>query len=505
MNGKRAIWLSKSKLTAFRQCGRRLWLEVHRPDLRADDPATQRAFAAGNQVGDLARGEHPQGILIRRDAGLAQALRDTQAALGVLPRRPVFEATVRHGGVLVMADLLLPGRDGWQLVEVKSSTAVKEYHQEDVAIQAWVLRGARMAVPRMALQHVDSRFVYPGGGDYRGLFASVDLREAVEPLLPEVPHWVDAARTVLAGPEPDIAMGSQCTEPFSCPFIGHCTEQAGPQPAYPVTLLPNASGSRLAQALTAEGFTDLEQVPADRVPPGTLQRIHAATVCGEAFLDAKTARREMAAAGYPRFYLDFETISFAVPIWEGTRPYQQVPFQWSCHIERSPGCLEHAQFLDLSGADPSAACARELLALLGERGSIIAYNAGFEKSVLKNLAERLPGLARPLEDLLTRFFDPLPVARASYYHRDMRGSWSIKAVLPTIAPDLTYDDGPGAVSDGIAAQGAFLEAIAADTAPERRERIAHELRRYCTRDTWGMVVLAWFLEGRGRPAETHGA
>ena len=490
----RRTFLSKSKLNAYHQCAKRLWLEVHRKDLIAISPATQRKFDVGHQVGELARAEHPDGVLIGHDAALSEALKQTQAVLGASPRRPVFEATVRHADVLVRADLLVPTRGGFHMAEVKSSAAVKPYHLIDVAVQAWVFRAAGVPVTSVEVRHIDSGFVYPGGGDYRGLFASGDVEADVARLEPEVPKWVRDAQAILGRPEPDVPMGAHCDDPFECPFKRHCASLAGPEPEYPVTLLPGAKGKRLAEELLAAGFADLRDVPAARIGEDEkLRRIYEVTSSGQAYL-SPDARKVLAGWGAPRRYLDFETIGFTVPRWAGTRPFQQVPFQWSCHAEDAGGGLTHAEFLDLSGVDPTRACAESLVAALGQSGPIVAYSAAFESGVIQRLAARHTDLAPPLEAIRARLVDLLPLVREHYYHRDMKGSYSIKDVLPTVAPELAHAT-LGEVQEGGGAQGAYLEAIAPETVEARRDELRRSLRAYCERDTLAMVRVARALSG----------
>jgi hypothetical protein len=190
----------------------------------------------------------------------------------------------------------------------------------------------------------------------------------------------------------------------------------------------------------------------------------------------------------PAYFLDFETIQFAVPIWKGTRPYQQIPFQFSIHRLSRTGKIEQQAFLDLSGADPSKAFAEDLIAACGERGPIFVYNAGFETARIRELSERFPRLAKPLLALNERVVDLLPVARDDYYHPSQQGSWSIKAVLPALCPDLHYGDLDG-VQDGGMAMDAFLEALAPQTSKTRKSEIEQQLLAYCALDTYAMVRL----------------
>jgi hypothetical protein len=352
--------------------------------------------------------------------------------------------------------------------------------------------GVRLAATHVA--HVNTQWVYPGDGRYDGLLTRVDVSPRLAPLLPEVPAWFAGAHDVAGGPEPQVPMGEQCSTPYDCPFMAHCRSLAGPAPDYPVELLPGRDGKALARRLRADGLEDLRAVPASRVPPGMLSRIHAATVSGRPYHDP-AVRRVLAGWRVPRYWLDFETIALAVPRWAGTRPYQQIPFQWSCHVERSAGEFSHAHFLDLSGHDPRRACAEALLATLGDRGAIVAYHASFERKVLLGLAADLPDLAESLEALAARVVDLEPVVKAHWYHPDMRGSFSIKAVLPTLAPSLDYGT-LGEVRDGDAAQQAWLEATDPATAPERIATLHRDLLDYCRRDTEAMVAVAQALAAR---------
>ena len=192
--------------------------------------------------------------------------------------------------------------------------------------------------------------------------------------------------------------------------------------------------------------------------------------------------------GWPRAWLDFETIAAAVPRWIGTRPYQQIPFQFSLHLEAKDGTITHYEFLSCDGTDPRRACAEALVKMIPAGACVIAYNASFEKRVLRDLAGWFSDLAKPLLALEASTVDLLPVAREHWYHRDQHGSWSIKAVLPTIAPELDYASLE--VKDGSNAQEAWLEAAAPDCAPLRREALADVLKAYCERDTRAMVKVA---------------
>jgi len=491
--------LSKSKILAFRQCPKRLWLEIHKPELR-DDTGSEMAFQIGHQVGDIARTIYDpagRGVLIDIDAlGHGEAL----ARSAVLLRdglTPVFEAGMAAGGALAYADVMLPDlKDGtlaWKMIEVKSSTGVKDYHRDDIAVQSHIAATCGVPLSSVSLAHVDNSFVYAGDGDYRGLLKENDLTAEAISRSGEVKEWIDGAQAVAAlADEPAVATGPHCTNPFTCGFCDYCNRDKV-WPEYPLASLPRFSWQK--QELMEElGIDDLRQVP-DEYLSGHQARVKEHTTSGTVFFDAEGAAADLAPHGFSAYFLDFETAMFAVPIWKGTRPYQQIPFQFSLHILDEDGALQHHGFLDISGGDPSLACARSLIDLCGEQGPVFAYNAGFECRVMRELAGNFPELAASLEAIIARVVDLLPIARNRYYHPSQHGSWSIKAVLPAAIPELSYDQLDG-VQDGGMAVAAFMEAIAPTTQPARKRAIKSQLFSYCRLDTFAMVRLYQFFSGR---------
>lgn len=480
--------LSKSRMISGIQCEKRLWLETHRRDLLEVSPAQQMLFDTGHRVGEVAQSLFPGGWLVRHDTDLAEAIRETHDVLNTEPERPIFEATFNHDDVLVRCDILVPEAGGLRMIEVKAATSVKEYHLWDCAIQNWVLSGAGLKLGRIELAHIDTAFVYPGGQDYNGLFHFEDVGAQIGLFADKVPRWSERFKAVLAGGEPDIAVGPQCSDPFDCPFIGYCRPKG---PEYPVAGLPGARAELIGQ-LKANGYADIRDIPAGVLTNDRQEWVRRVTVSGAPDVDPGLGKH-LGTLPYPRYYLDFETAGPAVPIWPGTRPYQnRIPFQWSCHIEAQPGCLGHADFLDLTGENPTRPCAEALIAALGDTGPVFVYSS-FEKTVLSALAEFHPDLQPALEALKNRLVDLLPLVKAHYYHPDMHGSWSIKSVLPTVAPDLNYD-ALEEVHDGTGAQAAYYEAIELPDGTPRKEAVRKNLLKYCEMDSLAMVKVVKFFE-----------
>lgn len=302
-------------------------------------------------------------------------------------------------------------------------------------------------------------------------------------------EWIAGAQATTAlTDEPEIAMGSQGSDPFDCPFAAHCGRNRV-ETEYPLSSLPRFS-ERRREAVEALGITDIREVP-DEYLNEKQRWVRDVTIAGETFLDAKGAAVDLARHGFPGYFLDFETVMLPVPIWKGTRPYQQIPFQFSLHRLHKDGTLTHEAFLDLSGSDPSEALASALVTGCGEAGPVYVYNASFERRVIRDLASRFPALALPLDAITERLVDLLPVASARFYHPTQHGSWSLKAVLPAACPDLSYEALDG-VADGAMAVEAYREAIASETTEERKKIIERELHAYCQLDTLPMVRL-WEL------------
>ena len=479
-------YLSKSRLMSARQCLKRLHLEIHQPELKVISADTETAFAIGNRVGEVAQQIYgtDDSVFIPYEGGLSHALKKTARLVKEGPSFPIFEATFQYGGVLVRVDALMPDGDGWRIVEVKASTSVKEEHSFDCAVQSWVFQGMGHILNGVALAHVDNSFVYDGCENYQGLLIEQDMGSDVERLQPVVAESVREARDAAAGEEPHIAVGQHCFEPYDCPFISYCWPSDSD---YPVLGLAG-SKAKLAE-FVLEGFADLRDVPADRLTEKQ-QRIQRVTASGTAQL-LPGAAKFVTDLAYPRYYLDFETIMPAVPIWPDTRPYETLPFQWSCHYEVAPESMDHAEFLDLTGDPPMRRLAESLIRALGSEGPVMMYTA-YEKRMINGLIERFPDLEDSLAAIAERLVDLAPVVREHYYHPDMRGSWSLKAVLPTVAADMQYSELEG-IQEGTGASEGYLEAIDPATTGDRKAELRQQLLRYCKFDTEAMVRLVRFL------------
>ena len=288
--------LSKSKLLAYRQCPKRLWLELSRPQLRQDSAQTQAGFDVGHQVGDIARKLYdPKGegqLIDPQVEGFAAAFARTKALLN--SPQPIFEAGFSAGGALAFADVMVPleqdGKLQWKMVEVKSSTSVKDYHRDDAAIQAFAARTVGAPLASISLAHIDSSWTYPGGGNYKGLLLEEDLTSEAFGRDAEVKTWIaDAQAVYCAASEPTRGTGPHCSDPFECGFLQYCRSQE-PQAEYPVRWLPRIQAKELKALIESDNTIDLRIVP-DALLNDQQLRVKTHTLSGEVFLMPRALRQ----------------------------------------------------------------------------------------------------------------------------------------------------------------------------------------------------------------------
>ncbi len=491
-DGRKIPLLSKSRFTSGLQCHKRLYLECYNRDLADEVSEQQQAiFDAGTDVGALARQLFPGGVLIRDDYFDHEgAMASTRQMLSLASVPPVYEAAFLYDDVRMRADILAPlGNGRFDLVEVKSTSRVKDEHIYDTAIQLYVLRGSGLTVRKACVCHLNTDYVYEGSiYDLSGLFRVVDVTAECSLAQPGIPALLADMRAMLTRPEPpDIPTGRHCTTPYQCQFYGHCHAN---EPEHHVSQLPRA-GQGLLSALEAAGIEDIRDIPASFPGLNPLQwRVRDAVLSGRAYLDTALSR-QLRRLQPPIHFLDFETFNPALPLYKGTRPYQVIPFQWSLHTLDSDGTLRHREFLHDGASDPRRAFLESLVSALGDSGPILVYS-GFEASRLRELAFLYPEFSQQISAILNgRIVDLLQLVRAYCYHPGFHGSFSIKAVLPALVPHLGYED--LAINDGTLAAMAYAEMVKPDTAPRRRAEIRRNLLAYCERDTLAEVELFRFF------------
>jgi predicted RecB family nuclease len=478
--------ISKSKFVAGVQCLKRLYWQVHEPELAAKpDPATEAIMEQGREVGLLARQLFPGGIEVGSDGGLDQALRATRELVANREVPAIFEGVFEHDGVLVRVDVLHRRRDGrWRLVEVKSSTSVREEHLDDVGIQARVVSRCGVDLASACLAHVNRNYVFQGGEiDPRRFFRIRNLTRRVQRLQPKLTFQLRSGFTVLAMQQPpDIAPGRQCTDPVTCEFYDRCNP---PRPDDHIGYLPRIHASAMEE-FEEMGIESIRDIPDDFDLTEIQRRAAECVQTGEPWYSPEL-RQVLDGLAYPLYFADFETVNWAVPPFAGMRPYDQLPFQFSVHVLREPGAeAEHHEFLATDASDPRHEFTASLCNVLGESGNIVVYSA-FESQRLSELGAYLPEFADRINQIQARLWDLLPVVRNNVYHPAFAGSYSIKNVLPALVPWMTYDGME--VAHGTDAGLAWESLVRGNLEQTERDRIKKALLDYCGQDTLAMVKL----------------
>ncbi len=480
--------LSKSKLMRGIQCPKNLWLHLHRPELEPKtDTATQMQFDEGNEVGELARKYFGKGVLIDNDYwDYAGAHRATQKAIAD-GEKIIFEASFLVDGLYARADILKKTRSGWQMFEVKKSTAVKNYHYEDAATQAYIIRSSGLILDSVSITYINNESIYP---DLSDLFTSEDITSEIDSLEDQIVKKISALKKIVKKTsEPEVKIGPHCDDPFGCGFKEHCWKHI---PKKSVFDLPGVS-SKKAWELVDSGLVKISDLD-PRDYKGKTKRAIEVTKKKKAFVDSVGIETSLKNWAWPLYFFDFETLGPAIPRYKGTKPYVQVPFQFSCHVWKSSKhkTLDHFEYLHTENSDPRTGIINSMLDGLGTEGSIVSYNMAFEKGVIKKLAEFDRKNSKNLMALLDRFVDPLPIFREHIYHPEFLGSFSIKSVAPAlIGETLNYDDLE--IGDGSTAQAHADLILRGLISGKTKETTIENLLTYCRQDTLAMVELVKWL------------
>lgn len=484
MDNKPPAALSKSKYLAGLQCPKLLWYEYNqKSELPPIDAATQAVFDEGKRVGEMAQKLFPEGISIERSfIPEQQNLKSIEA---LKARKPLFEAGFLFQRAYAIADILVPvDGDEWDLIEVKSSTQVKDEHYYDVAFQKYVYEGAGLKIRKSYLMYINKEYVRRGEIEPRKLFAKVDISEQIEERKNKIAEEIDILLGEIEQPEaPGVKVGPHCTSPRDCPLYDLCWNFL-PEEASVFILY---RGGKQRFELMERGILKIADVPESEINDKQLIQVRSHR-SGEAHIDKVELGRFLDQIKYPAYFLDFETLAPAIPVYDNTRPYLEIPFQYSLYKVEYEGAMpQHFSYLAPGDVDPRPEVLRKLKEELGEFGSIIAYSSSFEIKVIRNAAEYYKEYLHWFELLQTRFVDLLePFKNFFYYSPQQNGSASLKSVLPAI----TGSSYKGLqIANG---QMAAIEYVRVTFRPvEENDRLSVRaaLEKYCDLDTRGMIEI----------------
>jgi hypothetical protein len=487
--------ISKTTFLDFLFCPKNLWLKMHKPELLEKFTMSeyeQHLLEEGNEVERYARKLFASGIEVQ-----------AYGALGVIQTEEllkqkgvIFQATFIIDGFLARNDVLEYDHESgkWNLYEVKGTSAVREggkdkNHLDDLAFQTSILRRANVAVGKCFVMHLNNTYVLQGELDLQQLFTIEDVTDKVQTRLQTVEAQMETALDYL-GKDTEPVGGCECI------YVGrsnHCTTFAysNPQvPGYSIHDLSRIGSSKKKLLALVESKTfDLLDVPAEMELSDIQLNQIAVHRRGTPMIDVEGIRTELEPLTYPLYFFDYETLAPAVPMFNGYRPYQRIPFQFSLHIlPEKGGTLNHVEYLHMECSDPAEEITKLLDTHIAPGGTLVSWNKSFEAGVNKEMAERLPHYAPVLDRLNSMLYDLKDVFSKQYYvHPDFRGSVSIKKVLPALVPELNYAELE--IHGGAQASDAWRTMLKPDTMPEERDLIAKSLKIYCGLDTFAMYKI----------------
>ena len=480
--------LSKSTFIRGLQCEKSLYLYKHYYKLKDPTPSSLKAvFDQGINIGLLAQELFPYGA----DASpenhfkMVESVGKTQDFI-FQGESIIYEATFQYNNVLAALDILVKDEEGWKAYEVKSSTKVSETYIKDAAIQYYTIVSSGVDLKDIFIVYINNQYTKDGDIDIEQLFAIESVYDQVLEFLPRIPNEVRRFKNVIESPEvPNVDIGNHCSDPYDCDFKGTCWKHI---PDYSVFNISRLNKDKKFH-LYNQGVITLDQIDLGQTDLNPNQVLQVQSeINGTSHIDIDEIRNFTNGLNYPLYFLDFETIGPAVPKYDGSRPYQQLVFQYSLHIqESSTSKLEHREYLADPSQDPRIGFIEQLIQDCGNSGDILVYNISFERGKLNDLIEVFPEYSNELRGIVNRLKDlMIPFQQKWYYTPEMRGSYSIKSVLPALVPELSYNDLE--IKEGGTASNTFLSMVIG-TFEGDVEETRRQLLEYCELDTYAMVKI----------------
>ncbi|MGN1103828.1 MAG: DUF2779 domain-containing protein [Candidatus Coproplasma sp.] len=483
---------SKSKYCSLWQCPKMCWLKKYKPEEAKTDPAVEARFEAGSQVGELAKGLFGAyyDVTTKKADGslnLSAMIAKTKKAISFGVKN-ICEAAFSFGGLYCAVDILHKENGGYAIYEVKSSTDVNYIYCVDTAYQKYVLQKCGVPVTGVYVVNIDSTYVRQGELEINKLFKITDILQLVQDEEKVVEQNLVYAEKMLADPnEPDFDIDMRCNEPYVCSYWDYCTKHIPTPSVFDLYRLPFKDKI----ASYKKGIVSFENMVENGVALKGVKKMQVDYALNDrgTYIDKAKIKEFLDGLTYPLYFLDFETMQQVIPQFDNSKPYQQIPFQYSLHyIECEGGEVKHKEFLAQSGVDPRREIAESLCNDIPDDVCVLAYNKAFECTRIDELAKLFPDLGEHLLKIKSNIKDLLtPFQNGYYYNRAMGGSFSIKSVLPAIFPDdpeLNYHNLEG-VHNGSEAMEIFPKIK--DMPPEEAEKARENLLEYCKLDTLAMV------------------
>jgi hypothetical protein len=469
-----------------------LYLYKNKFDLRDPIPADRMTiFKRGTDVGIKARDIFPGG----KDASpkdvfsYRESVAQTQKFIEE-GETIIYEAAFQFEGVLAALDILVKKNEKWYAYEVKSSAKVSGNYVLDAALQFYVITNSGLALEDIYIVNLNTDYVRQGAIEPRKLFKATSiLKEVLKKQEGVKEKIIESKKTLLLNEEPAIDIGSHCFEPYPCDFMGYCRKSVPAGSVFEITGMQREKQFELYH----NGIQKIEDLPEGQ----SLRKNEKLQVDfynkNEPYIDKSAIEKFLSELKYPLYFMDFETFMPAIPMFDGTSPFQHLPFQYSIHFknEKNSDAI-HKGFLAEQGINPCKSFIEHLLKDTQAMGDILVYNLSFERGVLKKLRDMYPEFAVEITERINRMKDLMqPFEKRHYYHPEMKGSHSIKNVLPALVPGFSYNG--LAIGNGNAASNAF-EQLQSEMDLFKISEIREQLTEYCKMDTFAMVKIFEVLE-----------
>ena len=488
MNKQRT--LSKSNYKLGLTCPKSLWIKLNHPEKLSEiDKGTQRRFDEGNVIGNLAKQLYSNGIEIK-SFKYSDVVIDTNNELD--KRVPLFEAGFMFNECFTRPDILNPiGKDEWEVIEVKSGTSVKKDHIEDSAFQKYVYENVGLKIKKYYIMFLNNEYVKDGDIDIDELFVKQDITDEVEKAYEGIEDRIKSLLELINLDSYDeTKYGKHCDSPKTCPMPEEDWNELTKDNVFTLYY----GGKKIKTLYKECEVMELKDIPA-RIKLSYKQKIQVDCVkSNKVHIDRTNINNFLDTLDFPLFHLDFETFQSGIPLYDGSKSFQQIPFQFSLHIQQKDNDkLEHHEFLADGKKDPRIKFIEKLKKHIGNTGSIVTYNKSFEMSVMRKIGEFLPQYQKWIKELEPRYIDLLDVFRNFwYYNPSQRGSCSIKKTLTALVPDMSYQD--MFISNGGDASLEYFYSIFKYTNDEQIDNIRNHLLLYCGQDTLAMVKMIEELE-----------
>ena len=477
--------LSKSKYCRGVQCPKILWLDEHNPEL-GNVSVDESAIENGKMVGQLAREYFGDYSLVPFNYDANVMIKETKVLMDS-GCECIAEASFVYDDLFCSVDILKKNGSYYDLIEVKSASSIKDINYDDISFQYYVLVNSGVPINHVFIMYLNKEYVRQGDLDLQGLFVLDEITDEVIQKQSLVEQNIkDIREYLLNETEPERDIDAYCDDPYPCAYYGYCSRHL-PSPS--IFNIRGLNQNKKLQ-LYHDGILSFEDIISNQIKLSARQmkQVETAYYHKPDQIEREKIREFLNTLTYPIYHLDFETYMSPIPEYNGMSPYEQIPFQYSLHIESDKGDLEHKEFLAKEGTDPRRALAERLVNDIPKNVCVLAYNMSFERGVIKKLAEQFDDLSEHLLNIRDNIQDLMSPFKEQYYYTEgMQGSYSIKYVLPALFPDdplLDYHNLEG-IHHGGEASAAFANMT--KLSPDEIEQTRKNLLKYCGLDTYAMV------------------